>query len=314
MDWTDAIDWWLRRLALGRGLSPHTVRAYRTDLADLADYAERRGIDGPSAVDLELLRDWVWAMTVEDPRRSGGGHPPAARTTVARRSAAARGFFAELHRDGRIPVDPALRLRSPKPDQHLPRVPSRGQLDEALLELEARAAGGGPGELRDLAVVELLYATGIRVSELVGLDLDDVDHGQRTIRVLGKGSKERIVPFGLPAATALERYLESGRPALAAVGGESGGPAVLLGARGARLGVRAVHSLVTRLLEPYPAEGPHGPHTLRHAAATHLLDGGADLRIVQELLGHSSLGTTQRYTHVSIEKLKASYTQAHPRA
>jgi len=301
MDWDEAIDWWLRRLATGRGLSPHTIRGYRSDLAGLAAFAEERGVAAPDAVDLELLRDWLWAMTNDG----------AARTTLARRAAAARGFFAELHRDARIPADPAARLRSPKTEQRLPRVPSRGQLEAAFETLQERAAAGAANELRDLAVIELLYATGIRVSELVGLDLADVDRGANTIRVLGKGAKERVVPFGVPAAAALDRYLTEGRRMLAT---EGSGSAVFLGARGARLGTRAVHALVTRLLEPFPAEGTHGPHALRHAAATHLLDGGADLRIVQELLGHSSLGTTQRYTHVSIEKLKASYAQAHPRA
>jgi len=307
MDWSEAIAWWLRRLDLGRGLSPHTIRAYRADLGALAGFAIDRGADSPAEVDLELLRDWLWAMTRPDP----GGAPGAARTTVARRAAAARGFFAELRRDGRIELDPAVRLKSPKPDQHLPRVPSRPQLEAAFELLQAAAAEGRAVDVRDLAVVELLYATGIRVAELVGLDLGDVDHGERTIRVLGKGAKERVVPYGLPAAEALERYLADARGVLQRDETE---PALLLGARGGRLGTRAVHALVTRLLEPYPAEGTHGPHTLRHAAATHLLDGGADLRIVQEMLGHASLGTTQRYTHVSIEKLKSSYALAHPRA
>lgn len=302
MDWTEAIEWWTRRLALGRGLSEHTVRAYRSDLADLAGYASGRGVARPGAVDLELLRDWLWTLT----------NAGAARTTVARRAAAARGFFAELHRAGTIAFDPALRLKSPRPDRHLPRVPSRTQVDRSLEVLETLASEDGPTELRDLAVIELLYATGIRVSELVGLDLHDIDHEAQTVRVLGKGAKERVVPFGEPAKKALGRYLVRGRPKLLPEGAAE--PALFLGARGGRLGTRAVHALVTRILADYPAAGPHGPHTLRHAAATHVLDGGADLRIVQELLGHASLGTTQRYTHVSIEKLKASYAQAHPRA
>ena len=321
MEWSEAIDWWLRRLDLARGLSPHTIRAYRADVEALAGFAVRRGIESPAAVDLELLREWLWAMT----RPDADAGVPAARTTVARRAAAARGFFAELRRAGRIEIDPAVRLRSPKPEQRLPRVPSRAQLDAGFAALQEAAAGGGAIEIRDLAVIELLYATGIRVGELVGLDLGDVDHGERTVRVLGKGANERVVPYGGPAAAAIGRYLTEARPVLlpaapgtapgtAAAAAVPATSALFLGARGARLGTRAVHALVTRLLEPFPADGTHGPHTLRHAAATHLLDGGADLRIVQEMLGHASLGTTQRYTHVSVEKLKASYARAHPRA
>jgi integrase/recombinase XerC len=210
-----------------------------------------------------------------------------------------------------VGADPAARLRSPKADKHLPRVITRPQIDALLEGLSARAEDGEPGSIRDVVVIELLYAAGIRVSELTGLDVDDVDVERLTLRVVGKGNKERVVPFGVPALRAVRRYLQVARPALAT---ERSGPALLLGARGGRLGTRAVYELVASLLADLPGGGPAGPHTLRHTAATHLLDGGADLRAVQEILGHASLGTTQIYTHVSSERLKETYRIAHPRA
>ncbi len=190
-------------------------------------------------------------------------------------------------------------------------VPEGDQIDGLLTDLGERAEDGDPAALRDVVVIELLYAAGIRVSELTGLDVDDVDLDRLTLRVVGKGSKDRVVPFGVPALRAVRRYLATARPGLAT---ERSGPALLLGARGGRLGTRAVYQLVASLLVDLPGGGPAGPHTLRHTAATHLLDGGADLRAVQEILGHASLGTTQIYTHVSTERLKETYRIAHPRA
>jgi integrase/recombinase XerC len=185
-------------------------------------------------------------------------------------------------------------------------------MDEILVRVAERAETGGPGDLRDLAIIELLYASALRVSELTGLGIGDVDLGRLTVRVLGKGSKERVVPFGVPALNAVTGWLERGRPALA--GDSAAASPLFVGARGNRLSSRAVYELVSGLLATVPGSGPSGPHTLRHTAATHLLDGGADLRAVQEMLGHASLGTTQLYTHVSTERLKESYRTAHPRA
>jgi len=306
MQWSAAIDRLASNLEVERGLSGNTVRAYRGDLAHLAAFASARGVVDVRDTDLDLLRDWLWTMME-------GGASPAAPATVARRAAAARGLFALLHRDGALEADPAIRLRSPRPANRLPRTPTRSQVAAILDALAVRADDGDPVAVRDLAIVELLYASGVRVSELAGLDLGDVDRGRRTLRVLGKGAKERVVPYGAPAAAALDRYLAQSRPQLEA---RSAAPteALLLGARGGRIGTRAIHELVSRRLAAFPAEGPAGPHALRHAAATHLLDGGADLRAVQELLGHSSLATTQRYTQVSIERLKEGYRVAHPRA
>ncbi|GGF32178.1 tyrosine recombinase XerC [Microbacterium sorbitolivorans] len=282
-----------------RRLSPATVRAYRSDLADLAAAS---GDVELAAIDIEVLREWLWKASQRGDARS----------TLARRTSSARGFFAWALDEGLIDVDPAVRLVTPKKAQRLPRVATAQGLDDMLRDAAAAAAEGDPVALRDHAILELLYGSGIRVSELCGLDVDDLDPSRATARVLGKGSKERVVPYGAPARRAIEAYLTRGRSALAARGGGSG-PAVFLGARGRRLGPRAVYDLVARTVGPLVG-GAVGPHALRHSAATHLLDGGADLRAVQELLGHASLGTTQVYTHVSSERLAAAYRQAHPRA
>ncbi|MFE6255707.1 tyrosine recombinase XerC [Agromyces sp. NPDC057865] len=300
-----ALDDYLAHVRTERGYSEHTVAAYRADLGDLMGFAEQRGLDDPGGIDLGLLRDWLWAATERG----------LARATIARRAASARGFTAWLHRRGLIATDPGARLKAPRAQRTLPRVVTEHALADALAALGDRAADGDPVAVRDAAIAELLYASALRVSELVGLDLIDVDRRRRTVRVTGKGAKERVVPYGAPAARALDRYLEAARPALV-VGAERAPTtsAVFLGVRGGRLGVRSVHRQIATLLEAIPGSGPGGPHALRHSAATHLLDGGADLRAVQEFLGHASLGTTQIYTHVSTERLKQSYRTAHPRA
>jgi integrase/recombinase XerC len=299
-----AIDAFVRQLTVDRGLSERTARAYRGDLVDLAGFAEEAGVDDVAAIDLELLRDWQWRASDR-----------LAKASLARRTAAVRGFTAWLARTGAAPADAGIRLRAPRAEKHLPRVLSRGQLDGLFAQLEGRAAGDDPVALRDLAIVELLYASAIRVSELTGLTLGDLDRSRLTVRVVGKGDKERVVPFGVPAARALDRYLEHGRPALLRDGIDALlQDAVFLGARGAPLTTRTVYQLVASLLAELSGSGPAGPHTFRHTAATHLLDGGADLRAVQELLGHASLATTQIYTHVSAERLKSAYATAHPRA
>ncbi|MDM7889577.1 tyrosine recombinase XerC [Curtobacterium sp. RHCJP20] len=314
-----------------RGLSEQTVRAYANDLDQLVQFAAERGIDAARGLGLEVLRDWLW-----DADQRG-----LARSTIARRSSSVRAFTRWASESGLLDTDTAVRLRAPKGAGHLPRVVSTDQVRTVLDGLAARAETDDPGALRDLAVVELLYAAGIRVSELVGIDVDDLDRSRLTVRVLGKGGKERVVPFGVPARDALEAWLDRGRPALAAraagtagsagadgtaraagaarVGATAGAAraaddALFLGDRGGRLGVRSVYRVVARALADLPGAGPSGPHTFRHTAATHLLDGGADLRAVQELLGHASLGTTQVYTHVSSARLREVYRTAHPRA
>lgn len=301
MELQRAIERYVAHLTVERGYSPQTVRAYRSDLAAFTTFAEARAVADTGAITLDLWRDWLW-----DASQRG-----LSTATLARRSATAKGFSAWLTRAGAENADPAARLKTPKAGKTLPRVINRAQIAEVLELLATRAADGDPARLRDVAVIELLYASGLRVSELAGLDIDDIDLDRLTVRVLGKGAKERTVPFGVPAHRAIVDYLRRGRPHLAS---ERSGAAVFLGARGVRLGTRSIYRLVAGLLADLPGTGPAGPHALRHTAATHLLDGGADLRAVQELLGHASLGTTQIYTHVSTERLKESYRIAHPRA
>lgn len=285
-------------LRSSKGYSPNTVKAYVSDIKDLGSLV---GVD-KSAEDLtlETLRDWLW-------RQSEKG---ASKATIARKSAAARAFTLWLHKSGHTDEDPGLRLRSPKAGRSLPKVVSKESLDQVFSSLQSRATLDNPSGLRDLAIVELLYATGARVSELTSLDLGSVDYSRNIVRLMGKGSKERMVPFGQPARDALDDWLRHGRNSLAQ---EKTDSALFLNSRGLRIGVRQVYALVAAVLEATPT-GSAGPHSLRHSAATHLLDGGADLRAVQELLGHASLGTTQIYTHVSIERLKDGYKNAHPRA
>jgi integrase/recombinase XerC len=285
-----------------RRLSSATVRAYRADLRDLATTVPDANLDD---IDLEALRQWLWLATQRGDARS----------TIARRTAAARGFFGWATEEGLVAADPSLRLVAPKRGRTLPKVGTVDGIRDMLDRLGARAAHGAPGDLRDHAILEVLYGSAVRVSELTGLDRDDVDLGRATLRVLGKGSKERVVPFGAPARRAIEAYLSRGRPAaIARAEIPDPGPALFLGTRGRRISSRAVYDIVARELGAVLGTAAVGPHALRHSAATHLLDGGADLRAVQELLGHASLGTTQIYTHVSSERLAATYKLAHPRA
>jgi len=287
-------------LDAGRGYSGNTVKAYLIDVQDLADFLKKKNIENIDDLNLEHLRDWLWQAT-----QSG-----LTKATIARKSAAVRSFTAWLLKNGLTNADPGLRLRSPKASRTLPKVVSRESLSMVFEALQQKATEDNPQGVRDLVAVELLYASGARVSELVGLDLESIDYSRNIMRVMGKGAKERMVPFGQPARDALDVWIRIARPKLAT---EKSGQALLLNSRGQRMGVRQVYSLVANLLEATPT-GTAGPHSLRHSAATHLLDGGADLRAVQELLGHASLGTTQIYTHVSIERLRAGYQNAHPRA
>jgi integrase/recombinase XerC len=302
-----------RFLSAERGRSVHTRRAYLSDVRDLLTFALSRGRESPADLDLALLRGWLAAMTADG----------KARSTIARHAASARSFTAWAARTGRAGQDAGLRLRSPKAARPLPGVLRQDQAAE-LMDVAQRQVEHPPPDaagaqdpralataLRDRAVVEVLYATGIRVSELTGLDVIDVDQSRRLVRVLGKGAKERVVPYGLPAERAIVDWLRDGRLILA-VGGSP--PALFLGLRGGRMGSRQARQVVYELLDRVDGAPAMGPHGLRHSAATHLLDGGADLRSVQELLGHATLATTQIYTHVSVDRLRAGYRQAHPRA
>jgi integrase/recombinase XerC len=290
-----------RYLEAERGRSAHTVRAYLADVSSLLAHAGAEGVTDLGGLELGALRRWLGAQS----------EAGMARATVARRAATARAFTAWAVREELLTSDPALRLKAPKRERSLPGVLQQGQVRRLVADAETATAEGGPLALRNRAMLELLYATGVRVGELSGLDVDDLDPDRRTLRVLGKGNKERTVPYGVPAAVAVDDWLRRGRPALAV---EGSGPALFLGARGRRVDQRQVRSVVKGLLDGLGDTAATGPHALRHSAATHLLDGGADLRAVQEILGHSSLATTQLYTHVSVERLRKSYQQAHPRA
>ena len=292
-----ALDGFVRHLELERDRSAHTVRAYAGDVAGLLEHASRIGVTEPGGVDLGVLRSWLAKL-----RATG-----AARSTLARRGSSARAFTGWACRTGLLQHDPGPLLGTLKGHRPLPEVL---RMDEAARLVDA-VDGDTPADLRDRAALELLYGTGIRVAELCGLDLDDVDAARRVVRVLGKGRKERTVPYGAPAQQALDRWCARGRQRWLS---PASGPALLLGARGGRVDARTVRRLVHARLAAVPGAPDLGPHGLRHSAATHLLEGGADLRSVQELLGHATLATTQIYTHVSVERLRTSYERAHPRA
>jgi integrase/recombinase XerC len=296
------IDEFAEHLMLERGRSAHTRRAYVGDIRSLLDFvAASDAVPTLADLTLPLLRSWLAAQAAAG----------SARTTLARRTSAAKTFTAWATRRGLLPADPATRLQIPKARRTLPAVLRQDQALDAMSAAKSGAAEGDPVALRDLLIVELLYATGIRVSELCGLDIHDVDNARRLVRVLGKGDKQRTVPFGEPAQVALTSWLSDGRPALATA---ASGSALLLGARGRRLGQRQARTVVHQTIAAVNDAPDIGPHGLRHSAATHLLEGGADLRVVQELLGHATLATTQLYTHVSVARLRAVHNQAHPRA
>jgi integrase/recombinase XerC len=315
----EAVDAYDRHLRLELNRSAHTVRAYLGDVVAFLDHLTKLGGSDLDDIDLAMLRGWLAIL------RDRG----AARTSLARRAAALRTFTAWAHRTGRAEADPGALLASPRAHRTLPAVLDAREAAQAMNAAGNAAAGraagnaatgnaaaatpadGGPLAQRDRLILELLYATGIRVSELVGLDIDEVDRSRRVVRVLGKGNKQRTVPYGVAAEHALSDWLAQGRPALAT---EQSGPALLLGARGRRIDPRTVRTVVHRAVAAVDGAPDIGPHGLRHSAATHLLDGGADLRSVQELLGHASLATTQLYTHISVERLRSTYAKAHPRA
>lgn len=296
-----AVTGYERYLRAERGRSEHTVRAYSGDLDTLLIHMIADGATDWSQLDLASLRRWLGEQNAAG----------LSRATLARRASVARNFTAWAVREGIISLDPALRLKAPKLEKTLPAVLQQQQLSRLLDTMTAAARDLDPTALRDLAVVELLYATGIRVGELAGLDIDDVNRERRTVTVLGKGDKERAVPFGVPADAAVGRWLLHGRGKLVQ---PHSGAALFLGRRGGRIDQRTVRTVVDRGLASLGDTSATGPHTFRHSAATHLLDGGADLRAVQEILGHSSLATTQLYTHVSVERLREGYRSAHPRA
>jgi len=299
---SDIRDAFLKYLESERNLSVHTIRAYLGDLDSFFEHLEKLDITNFSKLELSHIRSWLANQQVK------GG----ARTTLSRRAVSIRLFTKWATKKGYLAKDVGATLATPKGARTLPDVLNVADAGLAMDALATRVAEeDGPIAKRDCAMVEVLYASGARVSELCGLDLQDIDYERNTIRVIGKGNKERTIPLGSPAMRALDAWLKDGRPSLA---GDKSDRAVFLGARGKRIDQRTVRTVVYHALEALEGAVKLGPHALRHSAATHLLEGGADLRTVQEILGHASLATTQIYTHVSTERLQKAFKQAHPRA
>jgi len=291
-----------RYLEAERNLSAHTIRAYLGDLDSFFDHLERLDVSDFATLELAHIRSWLANQQVK------GG----ARTTLSRRATSIRLFTKWATKKGYLIKDVGATLATPKGARTLPDVLTVADASLAMDAMAARVGEeDGPISKRDAAMLEILYASGARVSELCGLDLEDIDYARSTIRVLGKGNKERTIPIGNPAMRALELWLKSGRESLVGAKSER---AVFLGARGKRIDQRTVRTMVYHALAALEGAEKMGPHALRHSAATHLLEGGADLRTVQEILGHASLATTQIYTHVSTERLQKAFKQAHPRA
>ena len=291
-----------RHLEVERNLSVHTIRAYMGDLTSLVEHLEKLGQSDISTLELVHLRSWLANQGVK------GG----ARTTLSRRAVSVRLFTEWALKNNYISKDVGATLATPKGHRTLPDVLDVHKAALAMDSMATRAAEEeSPISLRDVAMLELLYATGARVGELCGLNIGDIDYNRNTIRVLGKGNKERVIPMGKPAIKAVQVWLKNGREQLETTQSEM---AVFLGARGKRIDQRTVRTVVYEALSAIEGIERMGPHSLRHSAATHLLEGGADLRTVQEILGHASLATTQIYTHVSTQRLQKVFKQAHPRA
>ena len=287
-------------LVLVRNLAENSIRGYVSDRESFLKHMEKLHIEEFSQLELTHIRSWLAELQM-----SG-----AARSTMARRIVSIRAFTYWAASQGWIKSDLGAELAIPKPHRTLPEVLDIADTETVLASVQARAnETPTPITIRDLALIEVLYATGIRVSEICGLDLRSIDESRNTLQVLGKGSKERVVPMGIPAMNALRNYLAVGRPEFVT---EKSGSAVFLGSRGSRIDQRTVREVVYEAMASVGSK--MGPHGLRHTAATHLLEGGADLRTVQEILGHSSLATTQIYTHVSPERLQKAFDTAHPRA
>lgn len=297
--WDAALELLVDHVAHELGRRPNTVAAYRRDASDLVAVCRSWGVEAPAMVDLDLLRRYLAVLAERG----------CARSTVARRASTLRTWFALLERRGLVPTDPAVRLASPRQGRRLPRVL---RVDQVVALLDA-AAGPTPVQLRDRGLLELLYGSGARLGEACGLRLPALDLPQRLVRLDGKGGRQRLVPLGEPAADALRAYLAGGRPHLRGRGTGPVDDTVLLNQHGGPLGVRDARSAVARLGRR-AGLGHVTPHTLRHSFATHLLEGGADLRHVQELLGHASLATTQQYTHLSRGRLREVHASSHPRA
>jgi len=299
-----AVRSWLAHLDVERGVAANTLTSYRRDLGRYTAYLAGRGVVEPAEVTQAHVADFLATL-----REGSADHPPLAASSTARTLAAVRGFHRFLALEGEVRTDPAGAVSPPKPPARLPKAIA---VDEVERLLEAASVGDTPASLRDRALLEVLYGAGARISEAVGLDLDDIDTQEGVVRLFGKGSKERVVPLGSYATAAVGAYLVRGRPAFATRG--RGTPAVFLNQRGGRLSRQSAWAVLKAAAERADLSAHVSPHTLRHSFATHLLDGGADVRVVQELLGHASVTTTQIYTLVTVQRLREVYAQSHPRA
>ena len=299
-----AVRTYLDHLAVERGLAANTVASYRRDLRRYLSFLAGRGIGEPAAVSSAEVAAFLTEL-----REGGDSHPPLGAGSAARALVAVRGFHRFAVREGLVPADAAAGVRPPAPPRRLPKALP---VADVVQIIEAAAHDGSVLALRDRALVELLYATGARISEAVGLDLDDLDTESGVVRLSGKGGKERLVPIGSYAVEAVTAYIIRGRPSLAQAG--TGTPALFLNARGSRLSRQSAWTVLHKAAKRAGLTAEVSPHTLRHSFATHLLDGGADVRVVQELLGHASVTTTQVYTLVTVDKLREVYATAHPRA
>ena len=285
-------------------MSANTLTAYRRDLARWTAYLASVGVDDPATVTEQHVTEFLARL-----REGGADHPPLAASSAARTLVAVRGLHRFLALEGEVDADPAAAVSPPPPPSRLPKAIS---VSEVARLLDAAAVGDTPASLRDTALLEVLYGTGARISEAVGLDIDDVDVDAGVVRLQGKGGKQRLVPLGSYAREALTAYLVRGRGTFSAKG--RGTPAIFLNQRGSRLSRQSAWSVLRAAADRAGLAGHLSPHTLRHSFATHLLEGGADVRVVQELLGHASVTTTQVYTLVTVQQLREVWAQSHPRA
>jgi integrase/recombinase XerD len=299
-----AVRSWLTHLDVERGMSANTLKAYRRDLGRWTAYLASIGVDDPAKVGERQVSEFLARL-----REGDDEHPPLAANSAARTLVAVRGLHRFLALEGEVDADPAAAVSPPPPPSRLPKAISVGEVERLL---DAAAVGDTPASLRDKALLEVLYGTGARISEAVGLDVDDVDMDAGVVRLEGKGGKQRLVPLGTFAREALTAYLVRGRGTFSAKG--RGTPAIFLNQRGSRLSRQSAWTLLRAAADRAQLPGHLSPHTLRHSFATHLLEGGADVRVVQELLGHASVTTTQVYTLVTVQQLREVYAQSHPRA
>jgi len=300
--YSKTLEKFLDYLKIEKNRSDNTIRSYQTDIELLFEFLTSRGLSSFKEIQTDFIKEWIVSLKKNN----------ISNTTISRRISSIKVFFNFLVKNNLIEINPTLKIIAPKLNKVLPNILGQKQAEQLLTQAAIYEVEEESQEvrIRDYAILEVLYSTGIRVSELVGLDVEDINFSNLTLKVLGKGKKERFVPFGIPAREAIDKYLKDSRNSL----NDKNSQALFLGLRGKRLNVRQVRRILNKAMDQIENSKEVSPHDLRHSAATHMLEAGADLRIVQELLGHSSLATTQKYTHVTIERLREVFANAHPRA